>query len=50
MQNDHIYGLLMNHKKKLLFYSKKGLKEANIPKFCKFRRYILTLNIVKQDK
>ena len=30
MQNDHIYGLLMNHKKHLLFYSKKDLKEANI--------------------
>jgi hypothetical protein len=40
LQNDHLYGLLIDHKQILLFISKRGLKGAKIKKLHIFGRYI----------
>jgi hypothetical protein len=40
LQNDHLYGLLIDHKQILLFILKRGLKGAKIKKLHIFGRYI----------
>ena len=47
LQNDHLYGLLMDHKIILLFCFEKG---SNFRNFANLEGIYLTIEIVKQDK
>ena len=49
LQNDHLYGLLMDQKKILLFYFEEGSKRDPHSKLLHIWKAYLTPKIVKQD-
>ena len=49
LQNENLYGLLMNHRKKLLFYFEKGSKSGPNSKILHTCNVYLTLEIEKQE-
>ena len=49
LQNDNLYGLLMNHRKKWLFYFEKGSKSGPNSKILHTCNVYLTLEIEKQE-